>query len=299
MQSDRDVYDELRRIVAANVVLLPDKPEETIDTTLRALWCAAAGCPRSAELAAQGELPSLDTSQRAMLKTMVLRRCTGVPLPHITGRQRFMEMEMLASPEALIPRKETELLARAAIERAQESSTVHASTMVLDVCTGAGNVAFAVARNVAAARVFAADLSEAAVNLARRNARHLDLERVEFRQGDLLAPFDEPRFLRQVDVLACNPPYINTAKVSRMPHEIAGHEPNTAFDGGPLGIGVLMRLLREAPRFLRSGGWLVFEAGLGQAAPLLKRISSMNTFGRAESYADGSGAMRVVFAQCQ
>src|SRR5207253_2596570 len=106
------------------------------------------------------------------------------------------------------------------------------------------------------AKVFASDLSEAAVELARRNAHHLHLARqVEFRVGDLLQPFNGAARVGPADLLTCNPPYISSAGVERMPAEIAAHEPRLAFDGGPLGIGILMRLVREAPSFLRAGGW--------------------------------------------
>ena len=112
-----EVYRTLRERLDGKVQFLPDKPEETVDSTLRALWLTAAGTPMSAEAAVEtAELPALDTSARAMLDSLVDQRLAGIPLAHITGRQRFLDMEMLAGHEALVPRKETELLARIAIE---------------------------------------------------------------------------------------------------------------------------------------------------------------------------------------
>jgi release factor glutamine methyltransferase len=170
---------------------------------------------------------------------------------------------------------------------------------VVDACTGSGNVALAVAHHVPNARVFAADLSEDAVSLARRNAAHLGLDsRTEFRAGDLLAPFDTPQFLGQVDLLTCNPPYISSAKVEHMPGEIAGHEPHLAFDGGPFGVAILMRLLQDAPRFLRSGGWLAFEVGLGQGPALVKRLEKAGAFKEIRTLADSTGSIRALLARC-
>jgi release factor glutamine methyltransferase len=292
-------YVELREQVASAVQFLPDKPEETADSTLRALWFFAAGTAKSAELSASGELPTLTAQQLNYLQALISKRIDGIPLPHITGRQQFMELEMLAGPDALVPRKETEILGRVAVAQARLLSQQVAAPLVVDVCTGSGNIALAVARYVDTARVFAADLSKEAVELARRNAAHLLLgDRVEFRDGDLLAPFDNDDFLGKVDLLTCNPPYINSAKVQTMAKEIAEHEPRLAFDGGALGIGILMRLTQQAPRYLRSGGVLAFEMGLGQGAALVKRLNGSGAFKDVQTAVDEAGAIRVVYARC-
>jgi len=292
-------YQVLRDRIAAQVHFLADKPEETADSTLRALYFFAAGTPKSAELAALDELPALTARQLSSLEALIARRIDGVPLPHITGRQRFMELEMLAGPDALVPRKETELLGRVVVEQARELAKQTPAPLVIDVCTGSGNIALAAASYVDTARVFAADLSVPAIALAQRNAVHLRLEqRVDFRAGDLLAPFESDEFLGKVDLLTCNPPYINSAKVQTMPKEISAHEPRLAFDGGALGIGILMRLLQEAPRYLRSGGVLAFEVGLGQGPALVKRLNATSSFKDVRTSLDESGAIRVVYARC-
>ena len=134
--------------------------------------------------------------------------------------------------------------------------------------------------------------------LARRNAVHLKLQsRVELRQGDLLAPFDTPEFLGRIDVLVCNPPYISSGKLGLMPGEIADFEPQLAFDGGPFGIRILQRLLREAPRFLRPGGWLAFEVGLGQGPAVIKRLVPASGFGEVRPLLDAQGQVRALLAQ--
>lgn len=292
------LYKDLYARLVTDLHTLPDKPEETPESTLRALWHAAAGAPLSAELAVTRELPELNFAQQATLHDLMERRISGIPLAHLTGRQRFMQMEILASSDALVPRKETELLARAAVELCAQLHERQNALKILDACTGSGNVALAIAQWVPASRVYAADLSEAAVNLARRNAEHLELQaRVEFRSGDLLAPFDNPDFHGSVDVLTCNPPYINSTKVSQMADEIAAHEPSLAFDGGPFGIAILMRLLETAPRFLRAGGWLAFEAGLGQGPALMKRLQKMPAFDELRTAHDEAGAIRVILAR--
>ncbi|WP_202624025.1 N5-glutamine methyltransferase family protein [Steroidobacter agaridevorans] len=299
MFSATSALDDARRALAGRIEFLPDKPEETLESTIRALWFAAAGMPRSAEAALLGEPPELDDVAVATFEVLLNKRLDGVPLSHLTFRQRFMGLEMLADPRALIPRKETELLATAAVQATKQSASVHERPIVVDVCTGSGNVALAIAHHVESAHVFGADLSGEAVALARDNARLLGLQdRVEFRSGDLLSPFESEAFVGKIDVLTCNPPYINSAKVSTMSCEISDHEPRLAFDGGPLGIGILMKLTQQAPRFLRPGGWLAIEVGLGQGPALVKRLQANPLFTYVECHEGEHGALRVIVARC-
>jgi release factor glutamine methyltransferase len=292
------IFAGIRERLAAELQFLPDKPEETAESTARALWWTASGRPVSAEEGLVGELPVLDADGLLHLERLIQQRLDGVPLAYITGRQRFMGMEMLAGPEALVPRKETELVARLAVDMALATASEKRNVRVLDVCTGSGNIALAVACFLPTAQVYGADLSESAVALANRNAAHLGLhDRIEFRVGDLLAPFDESAFLGNIDVLTCNPPYIASAKVGQMQSEISAHEPKLAFDGGPFGVGILMRFLEEAPRFVRTGGWVAMEVGLGQGPGLAKRMAKNPAFRDVREVADDTGAARAILAQ--
>lgn len=275
-----------------------DKPEETPENTLQALWSAAAGMPLSAVAATAAVLPDLDADAEQRLDALLAQRLAGVPLAHLTGRQHFLGLELLAGPEALIPRRETELLGRAAIELARAAATHGRNAIAIDVCTGSGNLALALAHHVDGLRVFGADLSEDAVALARRNAALLGLsDRVEFRAGDLLAPFDDDAFHGVVDLLLCNPPYISSGKVGAMPEEISAHEPRLAFDGGPLGVSLLARLMQDGGRFVRSGGWLAFEVGLGQGAAMARRLRNDGAWDDVRELMDDSGAVRALLAR--
>jgi release factor glutamine methyltransferase len=220
-----------------------------------------------------------------------------VPLAHLTGIQRFMGLDLFASSDALIPRAETETLVRGALD-ALATVREDRTLTVVDVCTGSGNVALAIAEGDPRTRVFASDLSDRAVALAQRNALRLGLgTRVETRTGDLLQPFDEPRFVGRVDLVVANPPYISSAKVDSMPDEISKFEPRLAFDGGGLGISVLYRLLRDVPRYLAPNGWLAIEVGLGQAEAMMKRMERSNAFSTVRGVPDRAGALRAVVAQ--
>jgi release factor glutamine methyltransferase len=251
---------------------LPDKPDETPEAALSALTAASNG-------------------DEAALRSLVEQRASGVPLAHLTGRQVFMSIAMLAGSEALIPRAETEIVCRGALGKLLERP----SARVIDVCCGAGNIALALAWHAPGCTVFGADISEAAIGLARRNAAHLGLaERVHFEAGDLFAPFDA---LGPVDLITCNPPYISSAKVEKMAHEVSGFEPRLAFDGGPFGVKILTRIVREAPRHLKPDSWLAFEVGLGQGKAMEKMLRASPDFAAVEALSDQSGETRALLAR--
>ena len=276
---------------------LADKPEETAETTLRALWCAASGSPRSIELAATTQLPALDAVATVALAALVERRLAGTPLSYLTGRQRFLDLEMYAAPGALIPRKETEILGRAVLARMREIADRRGAVAVVDLCTGSGNLALAYAAHEPRARVFAGDLSTEALAVAEENARQMGLAgRVEFCAGDLVAPFGND-LDGAVDVLSCNPPYISTTKVAAMPSEIADHEPGLAFDGGPFGIRILSRLIKEGLRLVRPGGWVCFEVGLGQGPAMAQRLEAAGAYAEIRTHTDAAGAVRALSAR--
>lgn len=296
--SAEELYNSLLAKLEVDLKVLEDKPEETPASSLRALWFKAADEPKSTEAAQAGELPELSSEQKSMLNELVDKRLSGVPLAHITGRQQFMGVELLAGPEALVPRKETELLGNAALEVLLEMQSKQGPTKVIDVCTGAGNLAIAFASHAAQAKVYAADLSEDAVGLARQNTEFAGVQdRVEMRAGDLLSPFDEEAFFGSVDLLTCNPPYISSAKVENMHEEIANYEPRLAFDGGPFGIKILQRLIKDAPRFLKPGGWLAFEVGLGQGPAWVQRLTKTGKFTDIRSVQDSAGEVRAIVGQ--
>lgn len=276
---------------------LPDKPEETRESTLKALWLTASGTPVSAERATkQSTLPELHNAAIEQLEVLLQQRRAGTPLAHLTGRQHFFGIEMLSSKQALVPRKETEILAQAALDCLKKLN--HSAPLIIDVCTGCGNLALAIAFQSEQFRVYASDLSEEAVALAKKNVDFLGLaEQVQIRQGDLIEAFREGTFENQVDLLTCNPPYISTAKVGQMHEEISRHEPSLAFDGGAFGIKILHRLVKVAPDLLKPGGFLAFEVGRGQGAAMKTRLEKSGVFARVHSCSDANGDIRVLVAE--
>jgi len=287
------LFDHHLARLEADAAILPDHPEETPESTLRALWAVAAGTPLSVTAAVGRPLARLGDEGERLLAALVERRVAGSPLGHLTGRQGFMGLELLAGPEALVPRVETEILGRTALDLVRATG----GSLVIDLCTGAGNLAAVVAVAAPGATLHAADLSTAAVGLARANMVFAGVaDRVSVHEGDL---FDAlPAGLRgRVDVLVCNPPYISSARVGEMAAEISEHEPRMAFDGGSLGMSIVSRLVQEAPDWLRPGGWLCFEIGLGQGPYWSKRIPRLPGWDAVEPVADDDGNVRVITAR--
>jgi release factor glutamine methyltransferase len=279
-----------------------DKPDETAQATLRVLWHLAAGRALSVVAAASLPLTPLHGAALARLEVLLAQRLSGQPLAHLSQRQHFMGLDMLVGAQALIPRVETEQLGHIALSLLQGLQ----GPSVLDLCTGCGNLALALAHHAPHAQVMAGDVCAQAIALAQRNAQHLGLSaRVDFRVGDLWAPFQEPGLRGQIDLVVCNPPYMSSAKIDSLPSDIRGHEPRLAFDGGPLGIKVLHRLLRDAPLFLRPGGWLAVEVGRGQGESVLQRLraqvapefSRLAVFESPLCAKDAAGDIRVVMAR--
>ncbi|MGE0072963.1 MAG: peptide chain release factor N(5)-glutamine methyltransferase [Thiomonas sp.] len=279
--------------LAATLQTVPDKPEETPAAALRTLWHCASGQPLSLHAASETALQPLDGVALQRLDALLARRTGGEPLAYLVGRQRFMGLDLLASPAALIPRAETEMLATAALHKLAGLN----APVVLDVCCGSGNLALALADAVPDSRVHGADISPEAIALARDNAAHTGLApRVRWHVGDLMQPVAEA-LAGQVDLIVSAPPYISTARMATMPTEIIGFEPDLAFDGGPFGVRILMRLIREAPPLLRPGGWLAIEVGLGQGDAMVQLLHKYPAYDVVETVCDTGGAVRAVLAR--
>ena len=291
-------YTELKSKVKDKIYFLKDKPEETLDTTLKALWLAAAGIYKSAETVDTVSLPDLSEEQVKKLDELIKLRLDNVPLAYITGRQQFMGVELLADKRALIPRKETEILGNKALELSKQIAEKIKPALVIDTCCGAGNLGTAIAYHNPDIKVYATDLSHEAVELTKDNIKFLNLSsRVEAMQGDFMSAFDNDNFYEKVDLIVCNPPYITSAKVKKMDSEISSHEPELAFDGGMLGIKIIQKLISESPKFLKPSGWVIFEVGLGQGPFVIQFLQKSGKYSVIDSVNDKEGNIRTVFAQ--
>jgi release factor glutamine methyltransferase len=227
---------------------------------------------------------------------MAARRAKGVPLAYVTGHKEFMGVDLIAAEGALVPRVETELLGYVALDVLRASGL--AAPQVIDMCCGSGNLACAIAHYLPTVRVWASDLTDNCVGITRRNVEHVGVsDRVVVTQGDLFAGLAGLGLEGSIDVIVCGPPFISQTKLATDSAWLLEHEPREAFDGGPYGLSIQQRIVKEALPFLRSGGMLLFETGLGQERPA-KMI-----FERAKAYEDirlvenAIGEVRVIMAR--
>lgn len=218
---------------------------------------------------------------------------TLVPVALAAGRARFYGLELRVGAGALVPRTETELLARTVIEHLADTPS-----LVVDVCSGTGNLACAIAHHRAQARIFALELAHAAVDLARENVTELGLgDRVEVREGDLFAPLAGEGLEGLCDAVVCNPPYISSGRLGKDRAPLLEHEPREAFDGGPYGVSIMQRVVKEALGLLRPGGFLAFEIGAGQARQVHGLFERSKGYDPPISIDNEEGVTRVLLAR--
>ncbi len=231
----------------------------------------------SARELADGEL--------ATLRSLVKRRRAHEPVAYLRGEREFYGLVFRVDKRVLVPRPDTEILVEVALRR---SAHVSMSLRLLDVCTGSGCVAVAIARERPTACVFATDLSADALAVARGNAMRLGSHGITFVQGDLFASIE-----RRFDVVTANPPYIPTDEISSLDADVRAYEPRLALDGGVDGLRIAARIIADAPTMLVSGGCLALEVGAGQAAQTAE-IFAERGFGDVRLDRDYAGIDRVV-----
>lgn len=202
----------------------------------------------------------LGNSERFRFEELVARRLAGEPLQYLEGTVEFGPIALATDPRALIPRPETEQLFEQAAQALGESGP---GTVIVDLCTGSGNLALALKHAFPAAQVFATDVSQDALDLAQENAARLGLE-VTFLLGDLFKPLPE-RLRERIDLLVSNPPYVALDEVESLPPEVRDFEPRQALVAGPRGDEVLAAIADEAYWWLGVGGWVFCEIGETQA----------------------------------
>lgn len=223
---------------------------------------------------------------------LIARRAERTPLQHLTGFQEFWSLRMRVTPAVLIPRPESELLVTAFLRIDDRPDP-----LVLDVGTGSGCLAIAVAREAPRARVHASDVSREALDLAARNAADHGLaDRIRFHHGDLFAAFRGTGLEGRADFILSNPPYVAERDLPNLQPEVRDHEPRTALVAGADGLDVHRRIAAEAPPFLARDGHLIVEFGLGQEESV-REIYGRPPLSPVGVEADLAGIPRVLVAR--
>jgi release factor glutamine methyltransferase len=252
----------------------------------------------------------LSLPQIAAFQQRLHRRLQHEPVQYITGTQEFWSLEFMVDPRVLIPRPETELVVETALQllnfEAGHRFSPHPNPLpkgarefsgkILDVGTGSGCIAIALATELPTAEIWATDISLDALAVATTNAqRHNVYERIHFLQGSLfgpVAPQEHP-----FGLIVSNPPYIACNDLLTLQPEVKDWEPRHALDGGRDGLDLCRQLLNEAPRYLSPDGWLVLEIGDGQDVEILSSLQESTGFADNFCIPDYAGRGRVIAAQ--
>jgi release factor glutamine methyltransferase len=261
----------------------PDRARQDADLLLRHLLHQ-----ERAELLARWK-EKLDEVETQHFAALLKRRRAGEPIQYIIGETEFYGLTFRVTPDVLIPRPETEHV----VEKVNALAAQFPLPRIVDVGTGSGAIAIALAQKVPRAGIIATDISASALAIARENAKRNGVaERIRFVEGDLLAPVAGERF----DFVVSNPPYVAESDRVMLSVEVREYEPPTALFAGEDGLRIYRRLIPAAWDALAPRGFLVVEIGYGQAEPLRALLTAQG-FERIEFTADLQGIPRVVSAQ--
>jgi release factor glutamine methyltransferase len=278
----------LRAVVPEAGQTLADGPHpERAQLDAEALLLHVLGRNKAWLMAHLDEQISGDQADR--FDELLERRQHGEPIQYITGEAEFYGLPFRVTPDVLIPRPETEHL----IEKVLELAANFTQPRIVDVGTGSGIIAVALAHKLPAATITATDLSQSALAIAQENAeRNGVASRIRFLEGDLLAPIREERF----EIVVSNPPYVPEADRAALSVEVRDYEPALALYAGEDGLGIYRRLIPAASATLAPGGFLALEIGYGQQAAIRNLLASSG-FAQIEFLPDLNKIPRVAFAR--
>ena len=205
---------------------------------------------------------TLSDTVRGAMRELVQRRSKAEPVAYLVGQREFFSLSFRVTHDVLIPRPDTETLVMEVLDGVKGLN----APKILDLCTGSGCVAIAIAKNCKSAQIIATDISASAIAIAQENtAKHQVSDRVELLESDLFASIAPGS---KFDVIAGNPPYIPSDEIDQLDADVSKHEPRLALDGGPDGLSVLRRIIDDAPRFAAPNALLLLEFTPEQAESL-------------------------------
>jgi len=293
----------VRKVLEWTTAHLKKHGSDTPRLDAEVLLAHARGCRRIQLYTAFDE--PLTAAVRATMRDLVQRRAQAEPVAYLVGHREFFSLDFRVTRDVLIPRPDTETLVMEVIDVIKSSTTASASEAqarpalkVLDLCTGSGCVAIAVAKHCQTQKlnvhVTATDISSAALAIAKENAaRHGIDDRVEFFEGDLCAALPPDATF---DIIASNPPYVRTSEIESLDRDVARHEPRLALDGGASGFDVIDRLITQAPRHAATGAVFLMELSPEQADSAQQRLQSQGSYSDITLRKDLAGRPRVLRA---
>lgn len=240
--------------------------------------------------------PKLNDSLFDKFEELLNSRLKKYPLQYITGWADFMGLKFMVNPDVLIPRPETEILTAKAIELSLnllDTNKIQQDELcILEIGTGSGNVAISLTKYVSKCRIWATDISPAALEVARLNARRLNVyNKIFFILADIWPQVNGQRY--KFDLIISNPPYISRGQIDDLPQEVK-FEPITALDGGDNGLNFYYKIINKSADYLKRGGYLILELGDNQSQEVLKIVASVNDLEKPQVFKDLNNRERVI-----
>jgi len=234
---------------------------------------------------------TLNEKQLAEFRVLIARRLRWEPVAYITGRKEFWSFSLEINKDVLIPRPDTEIIVEEALDIFRKIDS--AEIKILDIGTGSGAIALALAKEFSNVQITATDISAAALALAKKNARSLNLDhKINFLQGDLFEPVND-----YFDIIVCNPPYIAEDEYKTLPPGVKDYEPENALLAGKKGTEFYEKLIYQAVDYLQKNGWLLLEIGAKQEQAVRGLMEDSGFYDSITVRRDYAGLPRVVRAR--
>jgi len=216
-----------------------------------------------------------DEKTRAAFREMVRRRAEGTPVAYLVGHKEFYSLDLIVTPDVLIPRNETEHLVMEALDCAKRLAISDRPLHIADICTGSGCVAIAIAKHLPQSQVFATDISPEALAIAKRNVeKHSLNERIHLEIADLFGAGQSPQHAIQFDLVVSNPPYVSLSEFEQLAKSVKEHEPRLALVADEDGLSVIRRLITASESRVQANGFLLFEFSPMLASRFEQEIAS-------------------------
>ena len=252
----------VREALVKGIKILKDAKIEAPVVDAGVMLCHVMDCDRTWLYAHSDE--KLDDYSIEKYSINLSKRCTGMPVQYITGKQEFMGLEFHVNQDVLIPRSDTEILVEEVIEIGKKKAHI---VKILELGTGSGCIAVSTAYYLKNSFIIAADISGKALEIARMNAlKHSVSGRIEYMRSNLFDKIDMSGF----DIIVSNPPYARRREIPELQREVRDYEPELALDGGEDGLDFYRSIIGKAPEYLKKKGILAFEVGMLQSKEVVR-----------------------------